>query len=137
MLRTVLGFFRGLWTLAWPWRLWVGALIVANGVLPLLFWERPEAKAILGVFLIGALVQMILFRLLGFVRFLGIGHILVWVPLLPWLWTQRSTLEPGTPLARWLLAVIVLDALSLVIDFVDVARYLHGDRTPALTVDDL
>ncbi len=34
-------------------------------------------------------------------------------------------------LGRWLFAVVVVDLASLVIDFVDVGRYLVGDRQPA------
>ena len=82
----VVGFFRGMAMLAWPWRAWIVVLIFVNGILPFLFWEALEAKIVLVAFLLGAMVQMILFRYLGFVRFLGIGHIIAWVPLLAWLW---------------------------------------------------
>ena len=38
-------------------------------------------------------------------------------------------------LSYWLLAVIVFDSISLVIDMVDVARYWMGERQPILTAD--
>jgi hypothetical protein len=34
------------------------------------------------------------------------------------------------------MAVIVLDGISLVIDAIDVVRYLLGDRAPAVVRDD-
>lgn len=36
----------------------------------------------------------------------------------------------------WILAVIVLDGLSLVIDAIDVGRYVAGERTAAVTLED-
>jgi hypothetical protein len=38
-------------------------------------------------------------------------------------------------LRQLLLAVIVLDGISLVIDFVDVARYLAGDRKASYVLE--
>jgi len=29
------GLFRGLWGLGWPWRVWVGLLILLNGIVAL------------------------------------------------------------------------------------------------------
>ncbi len=64
-------------------------------------------------------------------RLLGLGHIVAWVPMLLWLVPRLRALDPGTAFGRWLLAVVVLDLASLAIDFVDVGRYLAGERQPA------
>ncbi len=63
----------------------------------------------------------------GFSRILGLGHV-AWLPLLAFL-VDRVTEVPATDaFGLWLRAVIVLDAISLVIDAVDVVRFLRGDR---------
>lgn len=130
MSRTFIGFFRGLSTLAKPWWLWVGLLIVVNGVLPWLFLGTIEARVVLVAFAIAALVMMSLFRRMGFVRLLGVGHIIPWVPMLWWLTPRLAAYPPDNPFGKWILAVIVFDGLSLVIDLIDVGRYLAGDRRP-------
>ena len=122
---------RGMGTLAWPWWLWVGLLGLVNGVAPLFFIGSDEARVVLAALLVGAIVQMLIVSRLGFVRLLGIGHVVAWLPMLLWLVPRLSNLDFGTPFGRWLFAVVVVDLASLAIDFVDVARYLAGDRQPA------
>ena len=136
MLRTMSGFFRGLLTLAWPWWIWVGLLVAVNGIVPLFFLGSREARWVLAALLVGAVVQMAVFRLKGFVRLLGLGHIAVWVPLLPWLWGRLGALGTDSPFGKWVFAVIVLDGVSLLIDVTDVIRYALGDREPALSLRD-
>jgi hypothetical protein len=131
------GFFRGLWGLAWPWRIWVGLLILLNGIVPLAFLETLEARVVLLAFMVGAMLQMALFGARGFVRLLGMGHLVVWLPMLLWLWGRLGEAGGEGLFERWLLAVILADGLSLLIDAVDVVRYALGDRTPSLTLEDL
>ena len=131
MIRSVAGFFRGMATLAWPWWLWVGLLGTVNMVVPLFFLGSVEARVVLAGILVGVVVQALIIGRLGFVRLLGLGHIVAWVPMLLWLVPRLASLDAGTVFGRWLLAVVVLDLASLAIDFVDVARYLGGDRLPA------
>ena len=45
-------------------------------------------------------------------------------------------IEVNNLFAYWLVAVIVLDGLSLIIDVTDVARYMKGERAPQLTLGD-
>jgi hypothetical protein len=127
----VTAFLRGMGSLAWPWWIWIGLLVVANGLAPLFFLGSTEARVVLAAMLLGAVVQLAIVSRLGFVRLLGLGHIVVWVPMLLWLVPRLSNLSAATVFGRWLYAVVALDLLSLAIDFVDVGRYLAGDRQPA------
>ena len=66
----------------------------------------------------------------------GGGGSILTVSVLPtfasgWLVTRLSNLGSGTLFRRWLFAVVAVDLASLAIDFVDVGRYLAGDRQPA------
>ena len=131
MIRALVAFTRGMATLAWPWWLWVALLGTVNMVVPLFFLGSPEAKVVLAAILVGIVVQMLIIRRVGFVRLLGLGHIVAWVPMLLWLVPRLLNLDYQTPFGRWLLAVVVLDMASLAIDFVDVGRYLAGERRPA------
>ena len=48
-------------------------------------------------------------------------------------WERRVSLIDST-FGYWLMVVIVLDSLSLLIDTIDVLRYVKGERTPFLTL---
>ncbi len=112
---------------------WLGVLLAVNFVVPLVFVGRLEAQVVLFAGMAGALVQMLLFRAKGFVRLLGIGHV-PWIPMVPWLWMRLDQAAWPSAFGFWLVAVIVLDGLSLILDVTDVLRYLGGERTPHLTV---
>ncbi len=92
-----------------------------------------EAKIVLGVVLISATILMALFARLGYVRLLGIGHIL-WVPMIAWLWSRLDQIGTESLFGKWLLIVIVIDSISVVIDAIDVLRYIRGERTPSVTM---
>lgn len=70
-----------------------------------------------------------LYNAFGYTRILGLSHILVWTPLLVYLFKHRQPLIaeswPGRYL-YWLMGVIFV---SLLFDYVDVARYLMGAVT--------
>ncbi len=63
----------------------------------------------------------------GFTRILGLGHIF-WIPLLGFLLTRLGSIPAGASYGAWLRALILLNSGSLLIDMVDVIRYLAGDR---------
>ena len=108
---------------------WISLLLLANMVVPLFFITTIEAQLVLVATMAGAFAQMAIFASKGFVKLLGIGHIF-WVPLLPWLWPRLEGLHQTEPFAVWIVAVLVLNGVSLVIDARDVWRYIAGDRMP-------
>lgn len=132
-MNVMIDFFRTLLLMKKPWVIWVGMLLAANMVAPLFFIETIEAQAVLAAAMAGAMIQMVIFGNQGFVRLLGIGHVF-WIPLVLWLLTRLDTDTLETPFGMWLGAVMVLNSLSLLIDVVDVIRYIKGERTPLYTL---
>ena len=110
---------------------WIAALMTLNLVLPVVYITTVEGQVALLAFVAAAMTQMALFARKGFVRLLGVGHV-VWVPLVPWLWSRLDVVPPGDLFGWWILALVVLNSLSLMIDLVDVVRYVAGDRDPHL-----
>ena len=110
-------------------RLWLGFLIIVN-LSALYFIDAMEAKVVLGVLAVSVMIMSAIHWRLGFVRLLGLGHIL-WFPMIVWLWSQ---LDQSPPLAEdvkvWMLVVMVTNGISLLIDSIDVIRYLMGEREP-------
>ena len=108
-------------------RLWLMLLLVFNLVVPLFYLHRVEAQVVLGTFLASALLMTILTGLSGFTRLLGLGHIF-WIPLLYFLWTRLGWFPADDLFGIWIRVLIGVNAISLVIDGVDVVRYIAGDR---------
>ena len=52
---------------------------------------------------------------------------IAWTPLLVYLAPRWRSLDRSTAFGTWMLALIATDGISLVIDYVDIARYLLGD----------
>jgi len=105
------------------WRAWFWLLTLLNGVAPLLFLGRVEAQVTLGVYVLIAALMVLMYRRLGWVRLLGVGH-------LPWLAHRYQVLDQGDLPGAWILALLIIDAACLLIDGVDVVRYLGGERSP-------
>ena len=134
-MNAVIGFAKGLMSMPMPWPVWLGLLVAVNVAGPIYFFEALEAKVVLGAFLAGAALMAAIFASKGFVRLLGIGHIF-WVPMVPWLWARLDQVGPGDLLGYWMIAVMALNSLALIIDAIDVLRYVRGEREPYIAVTD-
>ena len=131
MLQAMKDFMRGLRSLAGPWQMWVGLLVVLNMLAPLVFLYRSEAQYTLAATLAGGMIGMLLVKVQGFTRLLGLMHIF-WIPLVAYLWVQMPYIPLIDAFGIWVRAVLIVDVISLVIDAVDVARYMAGERKSLL-----
>jgi hypothetical protein len=133
-MKTMISFVKAMLRMPKPWVAWLALLMTVNMVVPIFFIETLEAQVVLATMMVSAALMMFLFAQKGFVRLLGLGHVL-WIPLIFWLSARVDFASASTELEQWLLAVIVLNGLSLIIDAVDVIRYVKGERTPTVTID--
>ncbi len=70
-----------------------------------------------------------LYTQVGFVRLLGITHIVFWTPLLIYLWRRRHKWRVKETLAgKWIVLLVATMLISLAFDVTDVIRYALGDR---------
>ncbi len=120
-------FNKGLMNSSLPVKLWVGLLVIFNMIIPLFFLDRLEAQVVLAAIMASMAVMTLITATTGFTRLLGLGHIF-WVPLLYFLWTHLDQIPPDDGFGVWVRALMVINATSLVIDAVDVFRYLAGER---------
>ena len=134
MLKTMIGFMKTMMLLPKPGLAWMGLLIGVNMVVPLYFIRTLEAKVVLAAMICGLLIMTAVFGAKGFVRLLGIGHI-AWVPMIPWLINRLDNTTFQSFFGYWLAAIIILNFLSLIIDGIDVLRYIKGERGPYLTLN--
>lgn len=111
-------------------RLWCVVLVGVNAY-GLVFLPRVEAIATLGAVALGVLYQAALYQKIGFTRLGGTGHTL-FIPLVFWLALFRLPLVDDDDLdfANWMKLLISTNSLCIMIDLVDFARYLRGERSP-------
>ncbi len=116
-----------------PWQLWLGILIAVNMLMPILFIQTREAQVVLISMMVAMTIMTVIFKAKGFVRLLGLGH-LPWIPMIPWLWTRLDLTSIDGLFEYWLIAVITLNSITVIIDAVDVLRYVKGEWTPYLAL---
>lgn len=108
---------------------WVNVmgLVLLLGIPFVIF--RKEARWAWLFILIGIAGVLTLYHFHGYSRVLGLGHVVGWTPALIYLWSQRDNWEiGGTWFGKWALAATTIIAISLAFDYVDVARWLLGER---------
>jgi len=120
-------FNKGVMNSSLPVKLWVGLLVIFNMIIPLFFLERLEAQVVLAAIMASMLLMTLITSTTGFSRLLGLGHIF-WIPLLYFLGTHLDQIPPNDGFGVWVRSLMVINATSLVLDGVDVFRYLAGER---------
>lgn len=118
--------FDGLLGLPVWLQIWVGWLIVVNSA-AVLFLSRRPARWVLAAWLVNIGLMTALAQANGFNKLLGLSHVVVWTPLLIYLYRRRrrEVLSSGSSsYERWIRVLFATNLLSLIIDYVDVARYL-------------
>ncbi len=126
-MRAFIKFNKGMMKMPFHWQLWLVLLLTVNLIVPFFYIDRVEAQVVLAVLVASFVLSTILTSRVGFTRLLGLGHIL-WVPLLWFLWTHLEQNPPDDFFGIWIRTLMTLNAMSLVIDAVDVIRYIAGDR---------
>lgn len=89
---------------------------------------RVEALAIIISFLAAGIFMTWLYGVVGYVRLLGLPHLVFWLPVYVWLFGKYRKGEFSSPFKQYLIIYFVIAGLSLVIDAADVTRYLLGER---------
>lgn len=105
---------------------WVFWMIFINSIAVFFAFTRNEAHWVLTAWLANLVTMPMLFDSVGYVRLLGLSHIIFWTPLVIYLWLRRREFS-NTWTGHYLWVVMATNGASLVIDYIDVARYLTGD----------
>ena len=133
-MKSMLKFMKTMMIMPIPWQVWLGILVIVNMIVPFFFIHKLEAQVVVATAIVGLVIMSVVFSVKGFVRLLGIGHI-GWIPLVFWLWTRLVHAPADSIFGYWLMAVVVLNSLSLIIDTIEVLRYVKGERSPVLTLN--
>jgi len=113
------------------WLKWLafGAFILP---LALLIWRQTRIAAVGAIVagVVGAFATGWLYDQMGYVKLLGLPHIVVWTPLAVYLFILLKRQDVSTWPKRIIVVVLATILISLAFDYTDVARYLVGERTP-------
>lgn len=113
-------------------QIWLNILVFGAFILPLslLIWRKTRLTALITLAgsILGGVGVMLIFSQMGYVRLMGLGHVVAWTPLAYFLWQQQGHADiPTSP--KWIIRIVLLIlVISLAFDYVDVIRYLLGDR---------
>ena len=113
---------------------WLNVLLLGAFILPalLVFWKESRLTGIitLATSALSAAGVMWIFSELGYVKLMGLSHVVFWTPLVFFLFGKaRQENMPAWP-RRIIWVVIIVLLISLAFDYVDVARYFLGEREP-------
>ncbi len=127
-------FNRGLFRLPVGVRLWMLFLVSANLILPVIYFQRSEARIVLLTFFAGILLMILITGISGFTRLVGLGHIF-WIPLVLFLVSRLNSNPATDAYGIWIRSVIAINTISLVLDAVDVVRFARGERSEIVSVE--
>ena len=117
------------------WVVWMGAVIfVVPSVLLRHESSRHEGKAMLVSSIVLTVLMLFWYSQVGYTRILALPHILVWTPLLAYLFSRRNNLASPSRV-RWMTTAFVLTiVVSLAFDCTDVIRYILGERASLVPI---
>lgn len=114
-----------IWLRAWV--LWMVVVNLGIGIFIPFKWNRKEAWVIGGVMIANMAFMNFLYMEMGYTRLLGLSHVIFWTPMLVWLAPRLKRYGTGNAYGLALHTVFITDAISLLIDYVDVIRWIVGD----------
>lgn len=127
-MKSFIEFNKKMLGMKFPWNLWMGLLILINIGGGLIFIRTMEGQFALVCMMVAFMIMWGIYVKKGFVRLLGLGHLIGWTPQVVW-YAQVVGDSVGW-FQYWLISVIAVNGLSLAIDVVDVVRYSLGDKQP-------
>lgn len=107
-------------------QIWINWMVIINLGGIVFAWSRVEPRWVVIAFLCSAVFMNFLFDIHGYQKILGAAHIVFWTPLLVYLYLRRNEIGRYGMTAFYLGAVFATNAISLLVDFVDVARFFIG-----------
>jgi formate hydrogenlyase subunit 3/multisubunit Na+/H+ antiporter MnhD subunit len=120
-----------LWVQYWLYVLLAGIIVLP---LVLLIWKQTRLTAVIilvASFAAGFGVSLVYDRF-GYVKLLGLPHIIFWLPLVWYLYSQIKREDMPVWPRRVMMLIVAVLMISLVFDVVDVTRFALGERAPLI-----
>ena len=114
-------------------QIWMVGILVPVNMLPLAFWAAPYGLLV-AAFSVGGMLPNLYFLIAerGFSKRMALSHLLLWPPLVVLtVWLLSSDLTFGVGYWWVLIAVLLVDLISLTFDVGDGWKWVRGDRAIA------
>lgn len=109
--------------------IWMNILGPVALLTPILFLFRKNLIPAAILIFLALPSTFLLYSYFGYERVLGLGHIAFWTPATVYLFKIRQTWRVReTWLGKWIVFAILIMLVSLAFDYVDLARWLLGER---------
>lgn len=110
-------------------RYWLNYMgVVLTLAVPFAF-VRVEARWAVLVVALTLPAMVALHSVVGYVRLLGIVHVVLWTPFVIYLWRRREHWRVRETFSgKWIALLFATVIISLAFDYADVARWLLGER---------
>ena len=116
--------------------IWLNVLFLCAFALPLslFIWRASRIAAV--ATLLANIANFVsinwLYSQLGYVKLLGLPHVLFWTPVVILYLFQMRRDDMGVWPRRIMIIILISIIISLAFDYVDTARYLMGETTPSV-----
>ena len=121
-------FNEGFQSIAVGWQIWVYWMMALNTASIIFVKKHIPARVILAVWMLNAGSMMITAEYVGFTRILGLVHVVYWTPLAIYLLTEIKKIDQKNLYQKWITVLLVTIIASLILDYIDVLRYILSDR---------
>ena len=110
-----------------PWVFWWTRVIDASNwlLIPFAFVDR-RAHWALTAWLGNIIIILLLYSTYGYVRILGLSHILMWTPLLVYLALNVMSFRDENWAGKYLHWLMLVIGVSLIFDYIDLVKYFMG-----------
>jgi len=112
------------------WKLWMLLLFGTNLSGGIAFIDNVAGKSAIVSLVGAAIVMTVIYARHGFVRLLGLGRILFWLPMEIEFSLDLIKGNPQGMFFAWLLTLLILNGICICMDFADVIRFALGDTKP-------
>ena len=118
-------------------QIWIPLLMLGGFVAPFILLIWGKSRMIGAISLVASIIAAVaidyMYKQIGYVKLLGLAHVIIWTPLIVYLIIQRRREDLPVWPKRIITFMIVIIGLSLVFDYVDALRYFLGNTTPLVT----
>jgi hypothetical protein len=128
LIKSFIDFNKKILGMKFPWNLWLGLLVLLNIGGGVFFIRTMEGQLALICMMAAFLIMWFIYVEKGFVRLLGLGHLIAWTPQM--VFYIQSVENTAGWFQYWIISVLIFNGICLVIDFVDVVRYSLGNKQP-------
>jgi len=120
-------------------RVWLPLLLLGGVIAPLVLLVWSKSRLIGAISFAVGIIAMIatnyMYTQMGYVKLLGLPHIIMWTPLVIYLILQNRKDDMPVWPQRIITFMIVILGISLVFDYVDVLRYFLGNTLALVTYE--